>query len=104
MKSKQFKILTAGLVAGVVLLAGCSKSPEQDKPHFDKPPAASVPSKPAPAAGSIGYYSQHLDEAKKTWHDCRAKGATNMDDVEREQCANAQSAWEMQPYKAGAKR
>lgn len=105
MKTTYIKNIASMLVIATVFLAGCNKAPEQEKPHYDAPPpAASTPAKPAPAANSIAYYSQHLDEAKKTWHECKAKGATNLAEPEQEQCANAQSAWEMQPYKAGGKR
>ncbi len=97
--------LVAAFVIGAVLLSGCSKPTEQEKPQYDAtPPAASAPATPAPAANSIAYYAQNLDEAKKTWQECRAKRLSDLTDAEKEQCANAQSAWEMQPYKAGAKR
>ncbi len=100
MKTTLIKKSALVVLFGLAILAGCGKKTEQEKPHYDAPPAASAPAKPAPAANSIVYYGQHLDEAKKTWHECRAKGAANLSDAEREVCANAQSAWEMQPYKA----
>lgn len=96
------RITVAAVALVLAALAGCSKAPEQAPPPVATPPAVKQ-EPPATSREQLAYYSQHLDEARETWRQCREAKATDLTDEIRARCVAAQSAWEMQPYKARGK-
>lgn len=94
---KQIALLGGALVlAG---LAGCSKTPDTT-PAPVPTPQMTREAPPATSREQLAYYSQHLEEAKETWHQCQQVKASDITDEIRARCVAAQSAWETQPYKA----
>lgn len=87
-----------GAVLVFAVLAGCSKTPEP-APAPVATPKMTREEPPATSREQLAYYSQHLEEARETWRQCREAKATDLTDEVRARCIAAQSAWETQPYK-----
>jgi outer membrane murein-binding lipoprotein Lpp len=102
MKTGFRKLTLSAMFFSAVFLAGCGNKDQQEKTTFDVPPpaAAKAPAHPAPADNSVRYYAENLKTAKGVWDACQKRGAAGMSENELQNCANAQSAWEMQPRKA----
>lgn len=100
--SNQQKLTFAAVLFCMTALVGCGNKDQPEKPAYDAAPPTVKPAEtaPAPADKSVRYYSEHLSEAEAVWDECLKRGPANMSDEEKKNCANAQSAWEMQPYKA----
>jgi hypothetical protein len=89
------------LIAGLIMLAGCGKTP-QDNSSSAPSSGATVQSSATAESSTVhdvAYYSAHLEEAKETWHKCLEMNPQTISDSVRKDCSFAQSAWEMQPYK-----
>jgi len=97
----KIRVLSA-LSLGALAISGCSQKEPTEKPVFDAPPQkVEEPAKPALVAdNSILYYSENLPKALAVWEACQKTGPDNMTDAERQNCVNAQQAWEFQPHKA----
>jgi len=101
MKTIIQKLTFSAAIVGMAVLAGCGNKEQPNKPAYDPAPSVvkEVP-KAVPADNSVRFYGQNLELAKEVWTNCRKQGPANMTPDEKKNCANAQSAWEMQPYKA----
>lgn len=90
------KIKTNGKVVSTILcmalLAGCSKQDGQQQQLNQAPAMMLAPEKPATTKDQLSYYSQHLKEAKQTWHDYQDKGLSTLSDADRSQCIAVQTA------------
>jgi hypothetical protein len=62
-------------------------------------PDAVQQSAPSPSETSLAYYEANLEKTKSVWVECRKTGPDNMTESQIKNCANAQQAWEFQPYK-----
>lgn len=94
----------ASLALFISLLAGCGKKETDQPPVAPHQVPQAVPSiNKQPAApltrDQIKYYSEHLDEARKTWNQCLQVPAADITPEIRARCIAAQTAWETQSYK-----
>ncbi|MEM8515367.1 hypothetical protein RCH14_004728 [Massilia sp. MP_M2] len=94
MKNPNLNKLTSVFMAGVMLISGCAKNENVEKPVFDVVPPAIVP-KPVkvPASESrLAYYQANLDEATARWNECERLGPQGMNKNEQRDCSIARVA------------
>jgi hypothetical protein len=91
--------LTSVVLAGVVLISGCAKKEDVEKPVFDVVPP-SVIAKPVDvptSEGRLAYYQANLGVASARWDECVRLGPKSMSKSEQRDCSIARFASENGP-------